>query len=88
MKQANALAPHSQFFSIDIQATCAMIAAGLGVSLNNAILSCGLDLTRIVILPTQPLYEVEIGIVTPRKKDRSPAAEQFLRFAIDNLPDD
>ena len=81
--QANGLSPGSQFLSIDVQATRAMVAAGLGVSLNNAILSRNVDLTGIVTLPTLPLCEVEIGIAAPRKEERSPAAERFLRFALD-----
>lgn len=55
-------------------------AAGLGVSLNNAILSHAMDLSGIAVLPTQPLYEVEIGIAAPRKADRSPAAENFMDY--------
>ena len=84
--QANGLSPDSHFLSIDVQATRAMVAAGLGVSLNNAILSHMLDLTGIVTLPTQPSYEVEIGIAAPKREDRSPVAERFLKFALDNLP--
>ena len=84
--QANGLVPHSQFLSIDVQATRAMVAAGLGVSLNNAILSHNLDFTGIVTLPTQPLYEVDIGIATPKEENRSPAAERFLKFVLDDPP--
>ena len=83
--QSNGLSPGSQFRSIDVQATRAMVAAGLGVSLNNAISSHDIDLTGIVTLPTQPLYEVEIGIAAQKKENRSPAAEQFLKYALDNL---
>ena len=45
----------------------------------------------IAVLPTDPLYEVEIGIAAPRKENRSPAAERFLQFALENvqtIPDD
>ena len=84
--RANGLTPHGQFLSIDVKSTRAMVAAGLGVSLNNSILSHDLDLTGITVLPTDPLYEVEIGIVTPRKADLSPAAEQFLDYAFKSLP--
>ena len=64
-----------------------MVAAGLGVALNNAILAYGLDLSDIITLPTDPPVEVEIGIAAPRKEDRSPAAEHFLKYALDHLPD-
>ena len=85
--QANGITVCSQYLSKDVQATRAMVAAGLGVSLNNAILAYGLNLSDIVTLPTQPSTEVEIGIAAPRKENRSPAAEQFLKFALDHLPD-
>ena len=81
------LAPRAQFQSIDVQATRAMVAAGLGVSLNNAILAESMDLTGIATLPTQPLCEVEIGIAAPPKEVRSPAAERFLQFALERIPE-
>lgn len=81
----NGLSPHGQFLSVDIQATRAMVAAGLGVSLCNAILAHGLDLKGIAELETRPRCEVEIGIAAPRKADRSPAAESFLRFSLNRL---
>ena len=84
---ANGLMPHGQFLSIDVKSTKAMVAAGLGVSLNNAILSHGMDLSGIAVLPTKPLYEVEIGIAAPRKSDRSPAAESFMNYVLKNMPD-
>ena len=85
--RANGIAPRSRFLSKDVQATRAMVAAGLGVALNNAILAYGLDLSDIITLPTDPPVEVEIGIAAPRKEDRSPAAEHFLKYALDHLPD-
>ncbi len=84
--RANGIAAAGQYLSGDVHATHAMVAAGLGVSLNNAILAYGLDLSDVAVLPTRPPVEVEIGIAAPRKEDRSPAAEQFLRFALEHLP--
>ena len=83
--RANGLSPHGQFLSVDILATRAMVAAGLGVSLCNSILAHGLDLNGIVELETQPRCEVEIGIAAPRKEDRSPAAENFLHFSLQRI---
>ena len=79
------ITPHSRFLSRDVQATHSMVAAGLGVSLNNAILAHGLDLSDVITLPTSPSVEVEIGIAAPRKEERSPAAEHFLKFALSSL---
>ena len=84
--RANSLSPHGQFLSVDIQATRAMVAAGLGVSLCNSILAHGLDLNGTTELETKPLCEVEVGIAAPRKADRSPAAESFLRFSLERIP--
>ena len=84
--RANNLTPHGQFLSVDVRSTKAMVAAGLGVSLNNGILSHEMDLAGVAVLPTQPLFEVEIGIAAPRKEDRSPAAEGFLNYALRNMP--
>ena len=84
--RANGLTPHGQFLSVDVRSTKAMVAAGLGVSLNIAILSHEMDLAGVAVLPTDPLYEVEIGIAAPRKENRSPAAERFLQFALENVP--
>ncbi len=84
--RSHGLAPRGQFLSVDVQATRAMVAAGLGVSLNNSILSYGLNLSGIAVLPTQPQCEVEIGIAAPCKSDRSPAAECFLQYALNSLP--
>lgn len=86
--RANGLAPKGRLLSVDIQATRAMVAAGLGVSLCNSILSDRLDLTGIATLMTQPRCEVEIGIAAPRREDRSPAADSFLRFALERLPEE
>jgi len=85
--RANGLAPRGRFLSVDVHATRAMVAAGLGVSLNNAILAQELDLSGVAVLPTRPLCEVEIGIAAPRQADRSPAADRFLKYAMDQLPD-
>lgn len=85
--RANGLSPHGQFLSVDIQATRAMVAAGLGVSLCNSILAHGLDLNGIAALETQPRSEIEIGVAAPRKAVRSPAAENFLHFSLERIPD-
>lgn len=83
--RANGLEPHARYMSIDVNATRAMVAAGLGVSLNNAMLGHGMELTGIAVLPTQPLFEVDIGVAVPKKENRSPAAECFLKYALEKL---
>lgn len=81
------LEPKARYSSIDIRSTQAMVSAGLGVSLNNGMLSHGLDLTNIAVLPTEPACFVDIGAAMPKKRDRSPAANAFLTFAMARLPE-
>ena len=83
----NGLEPKARYSSIDIRSTLAMVSAGLGVSLNNGMLSHGLDLTNIAVLPTKPACFVDIGAAMPKKSDRSPAANAFLTFAMARLPE-
>lgn len=83
----NGLEPRARYSSIDIRSTLAMVSAGLGVSLNNGVLSHGLDLRNIAVLPTEPACFVDIGAAMPKKGDRSPAAEAFLKFAMARLPE-
>ena len=84
---ANGLEPRPRYSSIDIRSTQAMVSAGLGVSLNNGILSHGLDLKNIAVLPTEPACYVDIGAAVPKPADRSPAANAFLKFATARLQD-
>ena len=60
--------------------------AEVPVAAGRTLLSHDLDLSGIAVLPTQPLCEVEIGIAAPRKADRSPAAERFMSYALENKP--
>lgn len=84
--RACGLSPRAKYRSIDINATRALVAAGLGVSLCNRILCSGLDLSGIAVLPTEPLCELEIGVAVPAKGERSPAGERFYQFAKQRLP--
>ena len=83
----NHLEPQVRYSSANVRSTYAMVAAGLGVSLNNAVLSYGLRLDHIAVLPTEPAYYVEIGVAAPAAGQRSPAAEAFYRYAMAHLPE-
>ena len=66
----------------------AMVQAGLGVSLNNQLITRGWDTTGIVILPVDPPQYAEIGIAAPAPEELSPAAKRFLAFARQTLRTD
>lgn len=74
--------PNTQFSTTDSFATYSMVAAGLGISMNNAINRVSGD-GRVKVLPLDPPQMVEIGIVA--SPDRTMAAQSFLEFMKTDL---
>jgi len=70
------LRPHTQFTTTDSHSACAMVEAGLGVALNNALNSAGRG-PRLKVLPVSPRRSVEIGLAV--RRDASPAVEKFAQ---------
>ena len=70
--------PNTQYTISDVHAAYAMVEAGLGISMNNA-LNSRLWAGRVKFLPLDPPQLVEIGIATGHAM--SPAAQRFLEFA-------
>ncbi len=82
------ITPNTRYTTIDTHATASLVAAGLGVSLNNSVLAYGHDLRGVVVLPAAPEYTVSIGIASVRRERLSPAAKRFLEFAAAQLADE
>ncbi|MBQ9045169.1 MAG: LysR family transcriptional regulator [Oscillospiraceae bacterium] len=78
---AHGIEPRTRFATIDDRATAALVRAGLGISMNNAILAEGLDLTGVAVRPLSPETIIEIGFALPPAHRRSPAAKAFLQTA-------
>ena len=72
--------PVSQFTSTDTGATYAMVEAGLGISLENA-MNSGNRRGKVAILPLEPPWTVSIGIIYPKADTLTPAAGRFAAFA-------
>jgi len=68
------LCPNTQFTTTDSHSACAMVEAGLGVALNNALNSRGRG-SRLKALPLSPRRSVEIGLAV--RRDASPAVARF-----------
>lgn len=75
--------PNTQFTTTDSHSACAMVEAGLGITLNNALNSRRLG-HRVKIMPLAPRQSVEIGIATA--SDASPAVRMFLNALTASLP--
>lgn len=76
--------PNTQFSTMDIYATYAMVEAGLGISMNNQINSHLWNGT-VKHLPLQPRQIVEIGMAYDA--ELTPAAESFLEYIKGKLPE-
>ena len=63
----------------------AMVEAGLGISLENAVTAQQLA-DRVAVLSLEPRELIEIGIALPDKKVISPAAAAFAAYALKRLP--
>lgn len=75
--------PNTQFTTMDIQATYAMVGAGLGYAVTNR-LNANFSDTSVRHLMVEPSEILEIGLAY--RSEPAPAAEAFLQFAKDCLP--
>ncbi len=62
----------------------AMVEAGLGIALVNALIAETLN-GNVVFRPLDPPQYVEVGIATPPPEIMSPAARRFLNFVRENM---
>ena len=79
----NGIRPNACFSTVDIQATYAMVGAGLGISVSNRINSDRTD-PDVCHLPLDPPQEVELGIACGR--ELPPAAQAFWEYLQPHLP--
>ncbi len=73
--------PNIQYTTTDLSATYAMVAAGLGLAINNQI-SAQWDYPNVVHLPLNPPQLIPIGIACHR--ELPPAAQTFYQFLQEN----
>lgn len=76
--------PNMQFSTMDIQATYAMVGAGLGYTVSNRI-NCNFHDPAVRHLQIDPPEIIEIGLAYPDTP--TPAAEGFLKFVKKQLPE-
>lgn len=75
--------PNMQFSTMDIQATYAMVDAGMGISMTNQINSLP-DYSGVCHRNLEITEKIEIGLAC--EKDMPPAAREFLHFVSERLP--
>ena len=81
----NGVCPGNRFAGVeDDFSAMAMVEAGLGVALVNALIAETLN-GNVVFRPLDPPQYVEVGIATPPSEIMSPAARRFLNFVRENM---
>ena len=76
--------PDARYSTMDITATYAMVSAGLGISVNNAI-NHQPGYPGVVERPMAPHQMMEIGLACG--ENLAPAAQAFLNFVKERLPE-
>ena len=76
--------PDARYSTMDITATYAMVSAGLGISVNNAI-NHQPGYPGVVERPMAPHQMMEIGLACG--ENLAPAAQAFLDFVKERLPE-
>ena len=76
--------PNTSYSTMDITATYAMVSAGLGISVNNAI-NHQHGYPGVVECPMNPPQLMEIGLACG--ENLAPAAQAFLEFVKSRLPE-
>lgn len=80
----NNIIPDTQFSSMDMQATYAMVDAGMGISITNQINSIT-GYEGICHRPIYPTENIEIGLAC--ENNLSPACQAFLQFVLERMPE-
>lgn len=78
------ITPNIRYTASDSYATYAMVEAGIGVSMNNA-LTARKWTGHVKVVPVEPEQKIEIGIAALGSGEISPAAQRFLEFARKRL---
>ena len=78
----NRLRPNTMYTTADSHSACAMVEAGLGIALNNALNSQGRS-SRLKVVPLSPRQNVEIGLAV--RRGASPAVEKFAGRILGRL---
>lgn len=69
----------TRYTAIDNYTTYRMVEAGLGVSMNNRLMTAQWQ-GRVAILPMDPPHTITIGISIPSRDGASPAVKKFIHY--------
>lgn len=70
---------HTVFSSVDNYTVYRMVEAGLGISMNNKLMTASWH-GDVAVLPLDPPQYIELGIVLPSRRQASSAAKKFIQY--------
>lgn len=82
----NHIHPHISLSTIDTYTSWKMVEAGLGISLDQSLLSRGWK-GKVVTLPFDPPQKITLGIAVPSLKEISPSTRKFIDCVLQNHPE-
>lgn len=74
------LRPHIRYSTYEDCAALSLIECGLGIGIMNELITKGRS-ARVVRLPLEPSYSIELGIAVPSLQKAAPAAQRFISYA-------
>ena len=84
--ETNHVKPDVRFTTGNDYTAYCMVEAGLGMSLNNRLLSARWK-GAVAEVPFDPPQYISLGIAVPSLKDVSPAARKFIELVLEMLDD-
>lgn len=73
-----------RYTAIDNYTTYRMVEAGLGVSMNNRLMTAQWQ-GKVAILPMDPVHTITIGIAIPSRDMAAPAVKKFIKYVKDGI---
>lgn len=84
--EKNGIKADIRFATTDGFSTYCLVEAGLGISLNQALITRRWQ-GRVVTLPLDPPQYIELGLAVPALKEASPAAKRFIACVQNTMHD-
>jgi DNA-binding transcriptional LysR family regulator len=79
LRRTEPLQLNVKFTAADNYTTYRMVEAGLGVSINNKLMTASWQ-GHVVVLPMDPPHYINLGIAIPSLKEASPAVRTFISY--------
>ena len=73
-----------RYTAIDNYTTYRMVEAGLGVSMNNRLMTAQWQ-GKVAILSMDPVHTITIGIAIPSRDMAAPAVKKFIKYVKDGI---